>query len=255
MHGPYRRCHQAVPAHAEGADLPAHRRDRRRRHHLAARTDRRSPQLGLPLLLAAGLHLHPAGPDLRRIPRRGQSLARMAAARRRRRPGRPADHVRPGRHPAPPRGRAALAGRVRELPPRPHRQRRLRPTPTRRLGRDPRRAGAGPQRRHARRHDDAWDLQVALMEHLEGTWDQPDNGLWEMRGARRHFTHSKVMAWVAADRMATAVRTHPGLHGPADGGRRCATPSTPTSWPTATTPTATPSPSPTTRRASMPACS
>ena len=65
-------------------------------------------------------------------------------------------------------------------------------------------------------HDDAWDLQVALMEHLEGNWDQPDNGLWEMRGARRHFTHSKVMAWVAADRMATAVRTHPDLHGPAD---------------------------------------
>ena len=65
-------------------------------------------------------------------------------------------------------------------------------------------------------HDDAWDLQVALMEHLEGNWNQPDNGLWEMRGARRHFTHSKVMAWVAADRMATAVRTHPDLHGPAD---------------------------------------
>ncbi len=65
-------------------------------------------------------------------------------------------------------------------------------------------------------HDDAWDLQVALMEHLEGNWDQPDNGLWEMRGARRHFTHSKVTAWVAADRMATAVRTHPNLDGPAD---------------------------------------
>ncbi len=61
-----------------------------------------------------------------------------------------------------------------------------------------------------------WGLQVALMNHLEGNWDQPDNGLWEMRGARRHFTHSKVMAWVAADRMVTAVRTHPGLHGPAD---------------------------------------
>jgi GH15 family glucan-1,4-alpha-glucosidase len=65
-------------------------------------------------------------------------------------------------------------------------------------------------------HDDAWDLQVALMNHLEGSWNQPDNGLWEMRGARRHFTHSKVMAWVAADRMAHAVRTHPDLHGPAD---------------------------------------
>ncbi len=63
-------------------------------------------------------------------------------------------------------------------------------------------------------HDDAWDLQTALMEHLEGVWDTPDNGLWEMRGPRQHFTHSKVMAWVAADRMATAVRTHPNLHGP-----------------------------------------
>jgi GH15 family glucan-1,4-alpha-glucosidase len=64
-------------------------------------------------------------------------------------------------------------------------------------------------------HDDAWDMQVALMNHLEGTWDQPDNGLWEMRGPRRHFTHSKVLAWVAADRMATAVRAH-HLDGPAD---------------------------------------
>jgi GH15 family glucan-1,4-alpha-glucosidase len=62
---------------------------------------------------------------------------------------------------------------------------------------------------------DAWDLQVALMEHLEGGWDQPDNGLWEVRGPRRQFTHSKVMAWVAADRMVRAVREH-GLPGPAD---------------------------------------
>jgi GH15 family glucan-1,4-alpha-glucosidase len=63
--------------------------------------------------------------------------------------------------------------------------------------------------------DDAWDLQVALMEHLEGAWSEPDNGLWEMRGPRRHFTHSKVMAWVAADRMVRAVRESQ-LPGPAD---------------------------------------
>src|SRR6476660_2254742 len=49
----------------------------------------------------------------------------------------------------------------------------------------------------------------------DDTWDQPDNGLGEMRGPRRHFTHSKVLAWVAADRMATAVRAH-HLYGPAD---------------------------------------
>ena len=63
--------------------------------------------------------------------------------------------------------------------------------------------------------DDSWDIQVALMEYLEGAWDQPDNGLWEMRGPRRHNTHSKVMAWVAADRMVKGVQ-HYGLPGPAD---------------------------------------
>ncbi|MFJ4287810.1 glycoside hydrolase family 15 protein [Paenarthrobacter nicotinovorans] len=63
--------------------------------------------------------------------------------------------------------------------------------------------------------DNSWDIQVALMEYLEGAWNQPDNGLWEMRGPRRHFTHSKVMAWVAADRMVKAVRTS-GLPGPHD---------------------------------------
>ena len=63
--------------------------------------------------------------------------------------------------------------------------------------------------------DDSWDVQVALMEHLETIWDRPDNGLWEMRGPRRHFTHSKVMAWVAADRMVKGVRDF-GLSGPAD---------------------------------------
>jgi GH15 family glucan-1,4-alpha-glucosidase len=63
--------------------------------------------------------------------------------------------------------------------------------------------------------DDSWDVQLALMEHLETAWDQPDNGLWEMRGPRRHFTHSKVMAWVAADRMVKGVRDF-GLAGPAD---------------------------------------
>jgi GH15 family glucan-1,4-alpha-glucosidase len=60
---------------------------------------------------------------------------------------------------------------------------------------------------------DAWALQVALMNHLESAWREPDSGLWEVRGDRQHFTHSKVMAWAAADRMARSVRTH-GLPGP-----------------------------------------
>jgi GH15 family glucan-1,4-alpha-glucosidase len=61
---------------------------------------------------------------------------------------------------------------------------------------------------------EAWALQTALMNHLESAWREPDNGLWEVRGDRQHFTHSKVMAWVAADRMARTVRTQ-GLPGPA----------------------------------------
>jgi len=61
---------------------------------------------------------------------------------------------------------------------------------------------------------DAWALQVALMNHLESAWREPDNGLWEVRGDRQHFTHSKIMAWVAADRMARSVRQY-GLPGPA----------------------------------------
>ena len=46
----------------------------------------------------------------------------------------------------------------------------------------------------------AWSLQRALLDFLEKNWDQPDEGIWEVRGPRRHFVHSKVMAWVAFDR-------------------------------------------------------
>ena len=48
---------------------------------------------------------------------------------------------------------------------------------------------------------DAWDLQLHLLEHLETVWNEPDEGIWEIRGPRRAFTHSRVMAWVAVDRM------------------------------------------------------
>ncbi|PLW66559.1 glucoamylase [Streptomyces sp. DJ] len=60
----------------------------------------------------------------------------------------------------------------------------------------------------------AWDLQCALLEYLEGHWDEPDNSLWEVRGPRRQFVHSKAMAWAGLDRAVHAVRAH-GLPGPA----------------------------------------
>jgi GH15 family glucan-1,4-alpha-glucosidase len=63
--------------------------------------------------------------------------------------------------------------------------------------------------------DAAWRLQVALMDFLEGSWDDPDEGIWEVRGERRHFVHSKVMAWVAFDR-ATRLVEECGQDGPVD---------------------------------------
>jgi GH15 family glucan-1,4-alpha-glucosidase len=59
----------------------------------------------------------------------------------------------------------------------------------------------------------AWELQKALMDFLETGWKEPDDGIWEVRGPRRHFTHSKVMAWVAVDRAIRAVEDF-GLDGP-----------------------------------------
>ncbi|MDG6110419.1 glycoside hydrolase family 15 protein [Dactylosporangium aurantiacum] len=61
--------------------------------------------------------------------------------------------------------------------------------------------------------EDAWDLQRALLDYLEGHWAEPDNGLWEVRGDRRQFVHSKVMAWVGLDRAVRAVLDS-GLDGP-----------------------------------------
>jgi GH15 family glucan-1,4-alpha-glucosidase len=60
-----------------------------------------------------------------------------------------------------------------------------------------------------------WALVHALLDHLETVWRLPDEGIWEVRGGRQHFTHSKVMAWVAFHRAARAVREL-GLEGPAE---------------------------------------
>jgi GH15 family glucan-1,4-alpha-glucosidase len=61
----------------------------------------------------------------------------------------------------------------------------------------------------------AWNIQVALLEFLESHWQEPDEGIWEIRGPRRHFTHSKMMAWVAFDRAIKDVEIF-GLAGPVE---------------------------------------
>jgi GH15 family glucan-1,4-alpha-glucosidase len=65
----------------------------------------------------------------------------------------------------------------------------------------------------------AWAVQRALLEYLETDWEKPDEGIWEVRGPRRHFVYSKVMAWVAMDRAVHAVERS-GLPGDADRWRR-----------------------------------
>ncbi len=52
-----------------------------------------------------------------------------------------------------------------------------------------------------------WRMLVGLLQFLETKWDKPDSGIWEVRGGPRHFTHSKVMAWVAFDRAVKLVES------------------------------------------------
>src|SRR5262245_46020487 len=78
----------------------------------------------------------------------------------------------------------------------------------------------------ARRHGLAdgasgWDMQRAFLAHLERVWAEPDEGIWEFRGGHRHFTYSKVMAWVAFDRAIKSAEEF-GLEGPVEHWRRLA---------------------------------
>jgi GH15 family glucan-1,4-alpha-glucosidase len=72
-------------------------------------------------------------------------------------------------------------------------------------------AGAGA----AGSPDEAWKLELAILDYLEGAWQHPDDGLWEMRGERQHFTHSKVMAWLGFASAVQSVETF-DLPGPID---------------------------------------
>jgi GH15 family glucan-1,4-alpha-glucosidase len=60
-----------------------------------------------------------------------------------------------------------------------------------------------------------WDLQQLLLENLEGKWSRPDHGLWEVRGEPQHFTHSRLMSWVAFDRAVKCIEQW-DFEGPAD---------------------------------------
>jgi GH15 family glucan-1,4-alpha-glucosidase len=61
----------------------------------------------------------------------------------------------------------------------------------------------------------AWELEKLILAFVETAWREPDEGIWEVRGPRRHFTHSKVLAWVAFDRSIKSAEQF-GLDGPVD---------------------------------------
>ena len=215
--------------------------------HLAARGDRRRTQLGLPLLLAARRHAHPAArcspaaTSRRRAAWRDWLLRAVA--------GDPADlQIMYGAG-----GRAAAAGDTScrgcagyegSAPVRVGNARR-RPAPARRLRRGHRLACTWPAT--AGLADEVARLEPAAEPDRTSwspRWHEPDEGLWEVRGPRRHFVHSKVMAWVAADRAVAPWRRSPALE--RDRGTlaaRCATRSTGTCATRATTRSATRSPS------------
>lgn len=75
-----------------------------------------------------------------------------------------------------------------------------------------RRAGLSPK-------PHMWSLQSILLEWLRSQWQHPDEGLWEVRGGRRHFVHSKVMVWVAADRAVRTLEEYADLPGDLEGWR------------------------------------
>ena len=133
-----------------------------------------------------------------------------------------------------------LAG-LRGLGAGPDRQRRRVPAPAGRVRRGHRRAGARPARRACGSTGIPGRCCGALLLFLEKHWHEPDEGIWEVRGPRRHFVHSKVMAWVAFDR---AVRlTELGQPGPTERWRDAGTGSTARSARRATTRSAARSPS------------
>jgi GH15 family glucan-1,4-alpha-glucosidase len=69
--------------------------------------------------------------------------------------------------------------------------------------------------------ESGWALQRALLSHLKGVWTEPDEGIWEMRGGRQHFTYSKVMAWLSFDRAIKSAEQF-ALEGPLDHWREVA---------------------------------
>ena len=192
--------------HPQGAHVRADRRDRGGANDVAPRGDRRRPELGLPLLLAPRRHADPARVHPRRV--HGGGAARGATGSCVRSPDRPttsrsctaspasdgsSSSSCPGSRGTSPRVRcgsgtarlisSSSTSTARSSTPSTTRGGRASGRPTTR-GRSPRKT----------------------LDWLESGGSEPDEGIWEVRGPRRHFTHSKIMAWVAFDRAVKTVQ-------------------------------------------------
>jgi GH15 family glucan-1,4-alpha-glucosidase len=197
--GPYREQVSSQRPGAEGTDQRPDRGNRRRRHDVTARGDRGHPQLGLPLLVASRLLAHPERLVRARPDRGGSRVHGLAEANDSRSSEGASDHVRRRRRALPPRSGA-----------RPLRGRGSRPV---RIGN-----GAASQfqldvfgelldtvwlyRQHGGDVDQIfWEFLTRVGGAVLDLWAEPDQGIWEIRGEPRHFVYSKVMAWVALDRL------------------------------------------------------
>ena len=114
---------------------------------------------------------------------------------------------------------AHVATGLREIRAGADRQRRAQPAPARRLRRNHGRSSSGAPCRLVDQRIGLGSCNSRCLDHLKNIWKNPDQGIWENRGAPRHFTHSKVMAWVAFDRAIKSAEMF-GLEGPLDEWRK-----------------------------------
>ena len=129
------------------------------------------------------------------------------------RSGQGPDHVRDRRRAAADGVRARRAARLRGLHPGPGRQRGLRAVPARRLRRGRSAWRTAPPSCSAVSRSGCGRAGARSIEYVESIWREPDDGIWESRGPRRHYTYSKVMAWVVFDRAVRLVERF-GLDAP-----------------------------------------
>ena len=199
--GPYEADRDALADHAQGADLRADRRHRRGAHHLAAGMDRRRAQLGLPLLLAARRDADAARVHERRLLRGGRGVAANGCCARS-----PAGPSRRRSCTASPASGGWSNGRCRGC-------RAFANSAPVRIGngahsqlqldvyrRGDGRPASGAPRRHRSQPTTAGRCRSPSSSISRSAWTEPDESIWEVRSGRRHFTYSKVMAWVAFDR-------------------------------------------------------